>query len=587
MNYLDIFGRLGWFFKQEQKAYISGATMLIMVAIVTSFVPLIISRVIDGMTDGTLTIDALLFWVVVLIIITFAQYAMRYIWRTNIFGTSAKLEKILRQRLFNHFTRMDAVFFQEHRTGDLMAHATNDLGAIRMVAGGGILTLVDSLTQGLLTLIMMFFVVDWRLSLVAILPLPILAIAIRVIGKKMHFHFRKAQEAFSALNDKVQESVTGVKVIKTFGEEELDVEDFEKMTSDVVDKNKSVYFYDALFRPSIQLIMGLCTIIGVFYGGFLVINGEITIGLLVAFLNYIMRMSWPMIAIGRLFNILERGSASYNRVMDLLSVESTITEASDAISQPIDGDIEVAIDEFIYPNDIEMSLHNVHFTLKQGQTLGIVGKTGAGKTTLFKLLMRDYDSYKGSIQYNGVDIKRYQLDTLLSNIGYVPQDNFLFTTTVRDNIRFANPTATQEEVERIAKLTSVHDDIVSFEEGYDTLVGERGVALSGGQKQRISMARAMLNDPALLILDDSLSAVDAKTEEAILGAIKANRQNKSTIISAHRISSVMHADDIIVLDEGQIVERGSHQELLTHDGWYKQMYEKQQLEADLYEEVVQ
>ena len=216
-----------------------------------------------------------------------------------------------------------------------------------------------------------------------------------------------------------------------------------------------------------------------------------------------------------------------------------------------------------------------------------MGKTGAGKTTLFKLLMRDYDDFKGSIQYNGIDIKRYQLDSLLNNIGYVPQDNFLFTTTVRDNIRFANPSVSQEEVERIAKLTSVHDDIINFEEGYDTLVGERGVALSGGQKQRISMARAMLNDPALLILDDSLSAVDAKTEEAILGAIKSNRQNKSTIISAHRISSVMHADEIIVLDEGQIVERGTHVELLANDGWYKQMYEKQQLEADLYEEVVQ
>lgn len=587
MNYLDIFGKLGWFFKQEKRAYISGATMLIMVAIVTSFVPLIISRVIDGMTDGSLTMDTLLFWVMILIVITFAQYAMRYIWRTNIFGTSAKLEKILRQRLFNHFTKMDTVFFQEHRTGDLMAHATNDLGAIRMVAGGGILTLVDSLTQGLLTLFMMFVAVDWRLSLVAILPLPVLAIAIRIIGKKMHFHFRKAQEAFSALNDKVQESVTGVKVIKTFGEEELDVEDFEKMTSVVVAKNKSVYFYDALFRPTIQVIMGLCTIIGIFYGGFLVINGEITIGLLVAFLNYIMRMSWPMIAIGRLFNILERGSASYNRVMDLLSIESTIIEADDAISQPIDGDIVVAIDQFVYPNDTETSLHNVHVTLKQGDTLGIVGKTGAGKTTLFKLLMRDYDDFKGSIQYNGIDIKRYQLDSLLNNIGYVPQDNFLFTTTVRDNIRFANPSVSQEEVERIAKLTSVHDDIINFEEGYDTLVGERGVALSGGQKQRISMARAMLNDPALLILDDSLSAVDAKTEEAILGAIKSNRQNKSTIISAHRISSVMHADEIIVLDEGQIVERGTHVELLANDGWYKQMYEKQQLEADLYEEVVQ
>lgn len=587
MDSLEIFSRLAWFFKREKRAYLTGASMLILVGILAGIVPMIIASVIDGMTDGSLTPSALLFWVATIIVISLLQYAMRYVWRINIFGTSAKLEMILRQRLFNHFTNMDSVFYQKYRTGDLMAHATNDLGAIRMVAGGGILTMVDSLTQGLITLFMMFWAVDWQLSLMVIIPLPILAISIRFIGKKMHFHFRRAQEAFSSLNDKVQESVTGIKVIKTFGEEELDSVDFKNMTATVVDKNQSVYFYDALFRPTIQLIMGICTIIGLFYGGFLVLEGQITVGLLVAFLNYITRMSWPMVAIGRLFNIIERGSASYNRIMELLKEESNIVEASDPVTTEIDGDLSFSVDSFTYPQAEEAMLKNVHFTIPQGHTLGIVGKTGSGKTSIFKLLMRDYDHYRGSIRFNGIDMKAYALDVLLGSIGYVPQDNFLFSTTVRDNIRFADPTASQERVEAAARLTSVHEDIIGFPEGYDTLVGERGVALSGGQKQRISMARAIINSPSLLILDDSLSAVDAKTEEAILNSIKEKRQNKTTIISAHRISSVMHADEIIVLDQGEIVERGSHYDLLEQDGWYKQMYEKQQLEALLNEGGVQ
>lgn len=557
--------------------------MLILVGLLAGIVPMIIATVIDGMTDGSLTPKTLLFWVVAIIVISLLQYAMRYVWRINIFGTSAKLEMILRQRLFNHFTKMDSVFYQKYRTGDLMAHATNDLGAIRMVAGGGILTMVDSLTQGIITLFMMFWAVDWQLSLMVIIPLPILAISIRLIGKKMHFHFRRAQEAFSSLNDKVQESVTGIKVIKTFGEEELDSSDFKHMTANVVAKNKSVYFYDALFRPTIQLIMGVCTIIGLFYGGFLVLEGQITVGLLVAFLNYITRMSWPMVAIGRLFNIIERGSASYDRIMELLKEDTNIVEATDPVTAKIDGDLSFAVEEFTYPQTDEAMLKDIHFTIPQGHTLGVVGKTGSGKTSIFKLLMRDYDNYIGTIRFNGIDMKAYALDVLLGSIGYVPQDNFLFSRTVRDNIRFADPTASQERVEKAAGLTSVHEDIIGFPEGYDTLVGERGVALSGGQKQRISMARAIINSPSLLILDDSLSAVDAKTEEAILSSIKTNRQNKTTIISAHRISSVMHANEIIVLDKGEIIERGTHYELLDYNGWYKQMYEKQQLEALLNE----
>nr|WP_276933302.1 ABC transporter transmembrane domain-containing protein [Globicatella sulfidifaciens] len=584
---MEIFSRLGWFFKQEKKQYIIGVSLLFLVSILATLVPMVIAAIIDGMTAKTLTANQLWIWIAILLAIAIAQYIMRYFCRMNIFGTGAKLEKILRRRLFVHFTKMDSVFFQQHRTGDLMAHATVDVTTVRMVAGGGILTLFDSISQGLMTIFMMFFAVDWRLSLAAILPLPLLAVIIRFNGEKVHYHFRHAQEAFSSMNDKVQESISGMKVIKTFGEEERDIADFEDHTKKVVEKNCNAYRYDALFRPSIQAVMGLSSVISVFYGGYLVSKGELTIGLLVAFLNYVTRMGWPMIAIGRLFNTLERGAVSYNRIEKLLKNETHIVEATDAITTPIAGDIEFNINQFTYPGDQEPILEHVHFTLKQGQTLGIVGKTGAGKSSIFKLLMRDYDQYDGHISFNGYDIKEYSLNSLLTNIGFVPQDNFLFSTTVRDNIRFADPQASQMEVEAAAKLTSVHDDIEGFSNGYDTLVGERGVALSGGQKQRISMARAMMMNPELLILDDSLSAVDARTEEEILNAIKANRQNKSTIISAHRISSVMHADEIIVIDNGTISERGTHDELINLGGWYKEMFDRQQLEQEWSKEVTE
>lgn len=575
-----MFGKLGWFFKRERKAYIFGITMLILLSGLTAIIPMIIGTIIDSMTAGTITGSQLIRWGIILVVIAILQYIMRYVWRTQIFGTSAKLEKILRARLFTHFTQMDSIFFQKYRTGDLMARTTNDLNAIRMVAGGGILTLVDSLSQGLLTLFMMFFFVDWRLTLVSIIPIPLLTILIRFVGKKLHYHSRKSQAAFSSMNDKVQESMTGIKVIKTFGEEELDIDDFKKMTTKVVNRNQKVYLFDAAFRPASQLIMGAATILGVFFGGFLVSQGDITIGMLVAFISYVSRLQWPMIAIGRLFNILERGSASYDRITEILDEKSSIIEEPDALSQSISGDIHIDIDEFIYPNAKEVSLSAIKINIKQGNTLGIVGRTGSGKTSLFKLLLRDYDQFSGDITFNKTSIKDYQLDSLLANIGYVPQDNFLFSTTVRDNIRFANMDTTDSEVEEIAKVTSVHEDILGFLEGYDTLVGERGVALSGGQKQRISMARAMLINPELLILDDSLSAVDAKTEEAILNSIKSTRENKSTIISAHRLSSVMHADEIIVLDEGTITERGTHEELIKNNGWYQEMYEHQQLELN-------
>ncbi|MGG0718622.1 ABC transporter transmembrane domain-containing protein [Robertmurraya massiliosenegalensis] len=575
---MKVFLQLSWFFKQERKAYITGTILLLIVAVLQLVPPRIIGIVVDEIDQGALTMSNLLLWIGVLIVAGLMMYVLRFYWRIMIFGSAVKLARQLRKDLFNHFTKMSQAFYQRKRTGDLMAHATNDLQAIQQTAGAGVLTLVDSLATGGFVIIAMAATISWKLTLIALIPMPLMAILTSWYGTLLHRRFHKAQEAFSSLNDKTQESISGIKVIKTFGQEKEDIEDFRKQSDDVVKKNISVAKIDSLFDPTISIVVGISFFLSIVFGARYVLNGEITIGELISFTTYLGLLIWPMLAFGWLFNIVERGRASYDRVSSLLAEKAEIVDKKDALDFIPSGNLDFQIASFTYPGEKVPMLHDIHFSLKQGETLGIVGKTGAGKTTLLKLLIREFDIDNGAVTFGGREITEYKIQKLREAIGYVPQDHFLFSASISENIAFTNPKIEEENVHQAAKIANIHDDILQLTGGYNTIVGERGVSLSGGQKQRISIARALLMDPEVLILDDSLSAVDAKTEEEILNALKQERTGKTTIITAHRLSAIEHANLILVLDEGRIIERGTHEQLMDVGGWYKEMYLRQQLE---------
>lgn len=576
---MKVFINLAWFFKQEKRAYIIGIIMLFGVALLELVAPKVLGIVVDEINNGTLTSEKLLKWVILLIVVGITMYILRYLWRIMIFGSSLKLARQLRKNLYEHFTKMSPSFYQSRRTGDLMAHATNDIQAIQQTAGSGVLTLVDSLAVGGCVLVAMGFTISWKLTLLSLIPMPIVAISTNYYGTLLHKRFHKAQQSFSEINDKVQESMSGMKVIRSLGQEKEDLQAFRKKSEDVVHKNMLVARIDSLFDPTISLIVGFSFLIAVCYGSVLVVRGELTVGDLVTFTTYLGTLVWPMLAFGWLFNIMERGRASYDRVEKILSQTSDVVNREDAVHKVASGDVTFAVDSFSYKKNELLQLIDVHFDLKKGETLGVVGRTGAGKTTLLKCLIREYDHFSGELKVGERDIRDVTLYGVRSAISYVPQDHFLFSASIGENIAFGKADATYNEITRAAEIACIHDDILQFSEGYETVVGERGVSLSGGQKQRISIARALLTNAEILILDDCLSEVDAKTEETILNALKRERAGKTTIITAHRLSAIQHANLILVVDEGRVVQRGTHEQLMKENGWYKEMYESQQLEA--------
>lgn len=569
------------FVKRHKAKYIFGIIFVLVVDVLQMVLPRIIGQITDDMQNRTINKAMLLSYAGLILLVALLTMTFRYLYRIYIIGTEKKLEYELRKKLFDHMLTLSSKYYNTHKTGDLMAHATNDINAVRMAAGMGVLLLVDTVFLTISVIIIMLATIDIRLTLIALSPLPLIAIFSMVFGKFIHKRFTQVQEAFSGLTERVQESLSGIRVVKAFVQERPVLEQFNAASQKSLEKNMRLAKLWGIMFPLGQMVATLSYIIAFSYGGIQVINGHISLGEFIAFNTYLGLLIWPMMSFGWIMNIVQRGSASLDRINVILTAIPDIKDNDPLPIGSIEGHIEFENVSFSYNKKQEPVLKDININLEPGRTLAIIGETGSGKTSLVNLILRLYDISGGKLKIDGSPIDRIPLSTLRTSIGYVPQDSFLFSTSIRENIAFGVEKASIKEIEEAAKTAQIYDNIMDLSDGFDTIVGERGVTLSGGQKQRVSIARALIKDPKILILDDSLSAVDTDTEERILQGLKVIMKDRTSIIIAHRISSIKHADEIIVLDNGQIVERGRHDRLIDLKGHYYSLYQKQLLEEEL------
>ncbi|EOX3950440.1 ABC transporter transmembrane domain-containing protein [Vibrio alginolyticus] len=579
---MRIFWQLRWYFQQKWRHYVGSILLFAVISALQLVPPKAVGIIVDGVVDNTLDTNTLILWLSGLTVLIFTIYGCRILWRIWLFGASWELGTILRNRLYRHLSTQPPRFFERYKTGDLMARGTNDVRNIVMTAGEGVLTAADSLITGIAVLIIMVTQVSWKLTVMALLPMPFLAIIIFFIVRILHQRFRVAQEAFSTMSDMTQESLNGVRMLRAFGLENQEQQRFEEVVDDTGEKNIAVARVDARFDPAIQLTIGLSFLLSVAAGAYLVDKGEVTLGDLTAFTMYLGLMIWPMLAFAFLFNILERGSAAWNRLQEIFDEKPEIISGNKPIeNKPLP--LKIDIDDFHWSSDLPPALTEVNIELEPGKMLGVAGPVGSGKSTLLTLLLRQHDLENGSIKFGDVEIKDALLPQWRNRFAVVNQSPFLFSKSIFDNIALGNPNAEKEEVYKAAKLACIHDDIEKFPEGYQTEVGEKGITLSGGQKQRIAIARAMLLNAQVLVLDDALSAVDGRTEHQILKNLETHYRDQALIVIAHRLTALEAADEIIVLNHGHITERGQHSALLAHQGWYAEMFEYQKLEQAMEE----
>lgn len=577
---MRLFAQLGWYFRREWRRYLGAVLLLVVIAILQLVPPRIVGIVIDGVSKQHMPAKTLAFWIGILLLVAVVVYLLRYVWRVLLFGASYLLAVELREKYYRQLSNQAPSFYQRHRTGDLIARATNDVDRVVFAAGEGVLTLVDSLVMGLAVLFVMSTQISWELTLLSLIPMPIMAMVIKHQGAQLHSRFKSAQAAFSMLNDQAQESLTSIRMIKSFGLENHQSKRFADVAAEAGARNMHVAKVDARFNPTIFIAIGCANLLAIGGGGVMVIHGHLTLGQLTSFVMYLGLMIWPMLALAWMFNIVERGSAAYSRIRSMLSEPSTVQDGERSLPQGR-GVLSVDVARFAYSEGTNPVLHNIQFNLAPGQMLGLCGPTGAGKSALLSLIQRQFDPDQGDVCFHGISLRELRLDEWRARLAVVSQTPFLFSDSVAMNIALGKPDATQEDIERVAKLASVHEDILRLPEGYQTEVGERGVMLSGGQKQRISIARALLLDAEILILDDALSAVDGRTEYQILHNLREWGENRTVIISAHRLSALTEASEILVLQQGAVAQRGLHSELSQQRGWYRDMHRFQQIEAQL------
>ena len=577
--------------------YIVGIIILLLVDLASLLIPQYTGEVIDGLTKGSFGFEGVRSLLIRIFLAGLTMMLGRFGWRFFIIGASRGIEYRMRNDMFRHLEKLSARFYNSHKTGDLMAHFTNDLLAIRKAVGIAVITAFDAVVMTIMVLVKMVVYVDFRLTLLAFVPLILVAFGCYYYGTEQKKRQTRCQEAFSQLSDKVQESLAGVRVLKAFVQEDEDFRAFEKASVNNMEKNLAVVKLQAIFGPALDAITGFSLLLTLLFGGRMVLNGTVSIGQFVAFNTYIGMLVWPMIACGDCINSFTQASAAFHRIAAIFREEPDIVDPalSDGEASGVNaklqlkGDIQMKKLTFTYPDGDMPVLKNIDLHIRQGEMLGILGRTGSGKSSLADLLLRVYDCEKGMLLLDGIPISEIPLAVLHRDVAYVPQDNFLFSDTLEENIAFGLEDRIQEHPElrdsihTAAMNACIHDNIMDFPDNYLTLVGERGVTLSGGQTQRSSIARALLKDASILILDDSLSAVDTDTEEQILENLLRLRKDKTTIIIAHRISTLQKADHIAVLTDGVMTEYGTHDELVALGGFYAHINEKQQLEQELKE----
>ncbi len=563
-------------------ALLAGFISLIAVDLLQLVIPLYIKRAVDDLAAGTALPARLAGYGLWVLGLALAIGLGRFFWRYFLIGTARKVERHLRDEFFSHLCTLDFVYFDSTKTGDLMAHATNDINAVRMALGFGSVILTDILVLGLASLFLMFSLSP-RLALYALIPLPFLSLIVALFGRIIRRRFEVVQKSFSGLTEAVRENISGIKVVKLFVQEHSENVRFDGASRDYLDKNMKLVWVWGVFFPLITLVASFSQGIALWWGGRLAVSGRISLGDFVAFMAYLGILIWPMIAIGRAIDIFQRGAASQGRLNRIFETRPQIRDLPDAGKlDTAAGNLKVEGLTYYHQDQSRPALQDISFELKPKKMLGITGTIGSGKSTLAHLLMRLYDYRQGRILLDGREITGYTVDSLREQFAFVPQDSFLFSDSIEENISFGRwPLPGHGELERVARLASVHQEILGLPKGYQTVIGERGVTLSGGQKQRLALARALLLNKPILILDDALSAVDADTERRILDSLKAELEQRTSIVISHRIFAIMDADLILVMDQGRIVEQGKHQELLDRRGKYYEMHQLQQLEREL------
>ena len=568
------------YIKRHKWQYIGGMITLLVVDFANLYIPKTTGVITDGLAAHEMDMNGVLKNLGIIVAIGATLALGRFLWRYFIFGASRGIEHEIRDNLFAHLETLDVEYYNEHKTGDLMTRFTSDLNAVRMAIGPAVIAAFDATVMTVMVIGQMIVYVDIRLTLAAVVPMLFIAAGELYYGKIMQKRYRERQEAVSDLTDFVQESFSGVRVVKAFVRERAQIREFAKVNDKAKEKNLNIARMESIVMPLLDVVIGISSLLTLIYGGYLALNGEITVGRFVAFNQYIMMLVWPMIACGDAINSFSRGGASIKRLQEVFEQQPEIADGKHmACVEGLKGDIRLNHLTFLHRGHSEPTLKDISLDVKAGTTLAVIGRTGNGKSTLVNLLLHLYNTKRGMIFLDGRDINDIPLKTLRENIAYVPQDNFLFSDTLKSNIAFGTEDEEMDEIVRATKTACIHENIIAFPDGYDTIVGERGVTLSGGQKQRSSIARALKKDAPILILDDALSAVDTDTEERILQNLKENRRGKTTILIAHRISTIQNADRILVLEDGEAKECGNHKELMALGGIYKEMFERQQLEA--------